>query len=277
MRIFNDALGATVDLPDTPHRIVILASSATETVFALGYGHRVVGVSSYCGRYVDSLKIPVVGDYLGVDWDLLHQLAPDLVLVTTGLQRQLGEKLLKKGYPVYALPLPFSLCGIVENIAILGALLNDTRAARHLRRQWELHFFKLRQVQPAPAPRVYTELWFGKNQQTIGGSGFISDLIAAVGGKPLFRENPRPYLVPDLIEVARRQPDIVIFFSEPEFPVAGRSSIRGRGWDRWPRPPFVIESTTAKGRNLIHDGISLMETASWLSSCFQEWAATRMR
>jgi len=276
MQIFNDALGATVDLPDTPRRIVILVSSATEAVFAMGYGHRVVGVSCYCCRYVDSLRVPVVGDYLSVDWNLLHQLAPDLVLVTTGLQRQLGLKLLKKGYPVYALPLPFSLCGILENIILLGGLLNDTRAARHLRRRWESHFLKLRQAQAPPWPWVYAELWFGRNQQTIGGLGFISDLIASSGGKLLFRENPRPYFVPDLAEVARRQPDIVIFFSEPEFPVDGQLSIQERGWDRWPRPPFVIESTIIRGRNLIHDGISLMETASWLNSCFQEWATKKM-
>jgi ABC-type Fe3+-hydroxamate transport system substrate-binding protein len=277
MQSFNDALGASVDIPDRPQRIVTLVSSATEAVFAMGSGHRVVGVSCYCHRYVESLTIPVVGDYLSVDWNLLHQLAPDLVLVTTGLQRQLGLKLLTRGYPVYALPLPLSLCGILENIILLGGLLNDTRAARHLRRQWEAHFFELRQAQASPSPWVYAELWFGKNQQTIGGLSFISDLIASVGGKPLFRENPRPYLVPDLTEVAKRQPDIVIFFSEPEFPVDGQTSIQERGWDRWPQPPFVIESTITKGRNLIHDGISLMETASWLSSCFQEWATKKMR
>jgi ABC-type Fe3+-hydroxamate transport system substrate-binding protein len=156
-------------------------------------------------------------------------------------------------------------------------LLNDTRAARHLRRQWEAHFLKLRQAQPSPSPWVYVELWFGRHQRTIGGLSFISDLIASVGGKPLFRENPRPYFVPHLAEVAKRQPDIVIFFSEPEFPVDGQTLMLERGWDRWTQPPFMIESTITKGKNVIHDGISLMETASWLSSCFQEWAAKRMR
>ena len=277
MQIFNDALGTAVDIPETPRRIVSLVSSATEAVFAMGSGHRVVGVSCYCHRYVESLTAPIAGDYLKVDWNLLDQLAPDLVLVTTGLQRQLGLKLLKRRYPAYALPLPLSLCGILENIILLGGLLNDTRAARHLRRKWEAHFFKLRQAQPSPSPWVYIELWFGKYQRTIGGLSFISDLIASVGGKPLFRENPRSYFVPDLTEVAKRQPDIVIFFSEPEFPVDGQTLMLERGWDRWPQPSFVIESTITKGRNVIHDGISLMETASWLSACFTEWATKRMQ
>ena len=277
MQIFNDVLGTAVDIPETPRRIVSLVSSATEAVFAMGSGHRVVGVSCYCRRYVEFLMAPIAGDYLKVDWNLLDQLAPDLVLVTTGLQRQLGLKLLERGYPAYALPLPLSLCGIAENIILLGGLLNDTRAARHLRRKWEAHFFKLWQEQPLSSPWVYIELWFGKYQRTVGGLSFISDLIASVGGKPLFCENPRSYFVPDLTEVAKRQPEIVIFFSEPEFPVDGQTLILERGWDRWPQPPFVIESTITKGRNVIHDGISLMETASWLSACFKEWATKRMR
>ena len=60
MQIFNDILGAAVDMPDTPRRIVSLVSSATEAFFTMGSGHRVVGVSCYCHRYVESLMIPVV-------------------------------------------------------------------------------------------------------------------------------------------------------------------------------------------------------------------------
>ena len=67
MRIFNDTLGAEVDIPDKPQRIVSLVSSATEAIFEMGYGKRVVGVSCYCSRDVESLTSPVVGDYLNVD------------------------------------------------------------------------------------------------------------------------------------------------------------------------------------------------------------------
>jgi ABC-type Fe3+-hydroxamate transport system substrate-binding protein len=277
MQIFSDALGASIDIPATPRRIVSLVSSATEAAFAMGAGHRVVGVSCYCRRYVASLTAPVVGDYLKVDWQLLQQLAPDLVLVTTGLQRQLGLALIKRGFPAYGIPLPLSLCGILENIILLGGLLNDIGAADRLREELETHFSGLRQTRPQPAPRVYTELWFGRHQRTIGGLTFISDMMASCGGIPLFREDPRPYFKPDLIEVAKRQPDIVVFFSEPEFPVDGSESIRERGWDQWRRPPLVIESTITKGQNVIHDGVSIGKTAAWLNTRFQQWASPKGR
>ncbi len=273
MQVFNDALGVTVDVPDTPQRIVSLVSSATESIFAMGCPERVVGVSTYCARYVESLARPVAGDYLTVDWNLLQRLDPDLVFVTTGLQRKLGLKLVDRGYPTYAFALPHSLGGICENFMLLGGLLNDVDAARRLRQQWEAHFSKLRQAQPSRSPWVYVELWFGRHQRTIGGLGFISDLIESIGARNLFRDNPRPYFVPELAHVAKRRPDIVIFFSEPEFPINGRALVHERNWDQWPNPPIVIESTIQKGRNVIHDGPSLMETAAWLSSRVNEWAA----
>ena len=275
MRIFNDTLGIEVDIPDEPQRIVSLVSSATEAIFAMGCGNRVVGVSCYCSRYVASLTSPVVGDYLNVDWDLLKRLSPDLVLVTAGLQRHLGLKLAAKGYPTYAFPLPNSLFGILENFVLLGGLLNDIGAARHLCQKWEVHFSLLRQRKVSPPPWVYVELWFGRHQRTVGGLGFITHMIESVGGKNIFRDNPTPYFIPELAEIETRQPDIVVFFSEPEYPVDARVFMLKRGWDLWPQPPFLIESTIQKGMNMIHDGPSIMQTASWLDSRFKEWASQK--
>ena len=64
MKIHCESIDYKFDLPQKPQRVISLVSAATETLFAMGCGNRVVGVSCYCERYVPDLKAPVVGDYL---------------------------------------------------------------------------------------------------------------------------------------------------------------------------------------------------------------------
>ena len=108
MKIHCESIDYKFELPQQPRRVISLVSAATETLFAMGCGNRVAGVSCYCARYVPDLKVPVVGDYLKIDQNLFTELAPDLILVTTGLQRNLGLKLAKQGLPVYASGLSFA-------------------------------------------------------------------------------------------------------------------------------------------------------------------------
>jgi iron complex transport system substrate-binding protein len=63
----------------------------------------------------------------------------------------------------------------------------------------------------------------------------------------------------------------VVVFSEPEHPVDAAALVRDRGWER-AFAPRVVVSTTDRGRNLIHDGPSFLETARWLAA---ELAAAR--
>ena len=121
-----------------------MVSAATEALYAIGRGHRVIGCSRYCGRYIRDLNKPVAGDYLRIDKQRFAELDPDLVLVTTGLQRKLGLKLANRGLPVYALPLPNSFYGIIENNVVLGALLNEIRAGRELSLRMEAEAAALR-------------------------------------------------------------------------------------------------------------------------------------
>lgn len=70
---------AAVDGP--PSRIVSMAPALTETVFALGLGDRLVGVTRYCDYPEAATRLPEVGGYLDPDWEALVALEPDLVLL----------------------------------------------------------------------------------------------------------------------------------------------------------------------------------------------------
>jgi iron complex transport system substrate-binding protein len=263
MRVAVPLLGTTLDLPPAP-RVVSLVSSATEFLFAIGAGEQVVGVTPWCGRYVPGLAAPVVADYVSADPEAVRAVRPDLVLATDGVQLPLARRLAAAALPVYLLPVPSSRFGLLENAVLTGALTGHLAEARALCDRLEREAAALAAAAPTSRPRVYAELWFGRHARRPGGRSFVHDLVTLAGGDHLFGGEPDAWAPLDLAEVARRRPDVVVIFSEPEYPVDAAATVAQRGWDR-AFAPRVITSTTERGKNLIHDGPSLLETARWLA------------
>jgi ABC-type Fe3+-hydroxamate transport system substrate-binding protein len=264
MEVHSELLEHRFELPERPDRVVCLTSGTTEALFSMGLGHRVVGVSSFCARYVPELDQPVVGDYMRVDEPLMARARPDLILVTTGVQRALGQKLASRGLPVYALPLPSSFHGVLENIVTTAALMGEVSPGRRLCDALARRAAELRAQAATRRPRVYVELWFGKHARSIGGRSFIHDIVEIAGGDPLFSDSPQSYLELPLDEVAEERPDVIIGFSEPVYPVDFDALIAQRGWDAF--APRLVLSSVEKGRNMIHDGPSMIDTAAWLQA-----------
>lgn len=265
--IYSEALAHRFRLAGSPRRIVSLVSSATEALDRMGLIGRVVGVSEYCNRYVDDLRAPVVGRYLDCELRSLERLDPDLVLVTGGVQLDLGRKLAGAGLPVYALPLPASFPGILEAITILGGLVNEMEMAEQLVDAMQTKATALRVERPASPPSVYVELWLGRHMRAVGGLSFIRDLVDLAGGNMLFGDRAEAYFTPDPAEVAAHSPDVHLFFHEPEYPIDGAALVAERGWDS---AAGLVISTVKLGRNLIQDGPSLLDTAEWLRDEMRE-------
>ena len=268
-KIFSESLNHGFESPDHPQRVISLVSSATEALFVMGCGERVIGVSSYCARYVPDLSKPVAGDYLSIDEARFEALDPDLVLVTTGVQRDLGLKLVAKDLPVYALPLPNSFYGIMENNRILAALMNEMQKGHQLCSRMDAEAARIRGCNSKIRPRVYVELWFGRHTRTIGGRTFIHALVTIAGGEPIFADRCQGYLKPDFNEVEAEKPDVLVFFSEPEYPIDPEKLLEERGWSD-SLDAKIITSSVKRGRNFIHDGPSFLETAAWLQEQLNE-------
>jgi ABC-type Fe3+-hydroxamate transport system substrate-binding protein len=261
-----EPLDRLVTLPVRPQRVVCFVSGWTEALWAMGLAERVVGVSRYCRRYVDTAGRVVAGDYLRIDEAVLDGLAPDLVLMTGGVQLGVARRLAAAGRPVFVLPLPDSFAGVLDNIRRLGALLGEMGAAHALTARLEAEAAALRAQSPAHRPRVYAELWFGRHPRMAGGLTFIHDLIELAGGENLWGQLPEGYPQLDLPGVVAARPEVVVLFhEEDDHPLEVAAWRRERGWDGlWPFR--LVEAGIARGRNLIHDGPSLLETARWLQS-----------
>lgn len=260
MNVHRETLDRGIEPPERIERIVSLVSGFTEAVFEMGCGDRVVGVSSYCSRYVKDLKSQIVGDYLTVDEVKLSSLKPDVVLLTTGVQSELARKLHRKGYPVFVLPLPRSINGVWENVILLGGLLKEVEKAKQLVLNWQKVFLCDLKIE-GERPSAYVELWLGKHVRTIGGLSFVNDLVEYAGLKNIFGDVAESFFVPDLKRVSSMEPEVLIFFYEPDFPIEPKKLVERRGWN-WPMK--LIESTVEPGKNLIHDGPSMVKTIQWL-------------
>ncbi len=263
-RVKCEAIAAFIQMPERPQRVVSLVSGFTEAIHAMGLGSRLVGVSHYCARYAPVGNLPVAGDYLKIDPDKLRELRPELVLMTSGVQLGLARRLAQAGIPVFVLPLPDSLAGILENIRKLGALLGEMEAAHDLAERMVAEAAALREARPAVRPRLYAELWFGRHPRMAGGLTFVHDILELAGGLNILRGAPAGYLALNLPAVAAARPDAIIVFSEEDdHPVDVPGLMAERGWTgAWPH--VVVESGIPRGQNLIHDGPSLLETARWL-------------
>lgn len=263
-RVPCELLGLRVDLPDRPQRIVSLVSGATEALVAMGAGARVVGVSSYCGRYVDVSRLEVVGDYLRVDEARLRVLEPDLVLLTSGVQLGVARRLQKAGFPVMVLPMPTTFAGILDNVRQVGALADETRAAEALadRMADEAAQLRARARAQTMRPRLFVDLWFGRHERTTGGLSFVHDLVQLAGAENIFGARGDGYCEVDLSEVRAARPEaILIFTEEDDHPVDVPALVRERGWEQLP----VIVSDIARGHIVIHDGPSILDSARWLT------------
>ena len=121
MKIFCDALETFVEIPEHVERIVSLAPSITETLAMLGLEKRIVGIDTYSRNIVDA---PVICDsFLEIDRciDRIREIEPDLVLGVGGAQLASAKKLVHR-VPIYIVPLPRSVYGVLELVEIVAHL-----------------------------------------------------------------------------------------------------------------------------------------------------------
>ena len=265
-RVHNEWLDYRFNLSDHPRRIVSLVSSATEAIDRMGMRDRLVGISEYCPRYIDATNIPIVSQYLNADIESIQALNPDLILLTTGVQRGLSKRLMDVGLPVYNLQLPNSFYGVLENIVSIGSLVNELSASTSLSDAMATQAHELLNQQAhSSKPKIYVELWLGRHRRAVGGMSYIADIVKLAGAELVFSNLAEGYVENDL----RVEPeaDVFLFFHEPEFLVDGSELVRERGWDT-SKP--VIMSTVEMGMNMIQDGPSMLDTARWLHTQLQE-------
>ena len=199
-------------MSDYPARIVCLTEETTETLYLLGEGERVVGVSAYTVRPPEARSKPRVSAFIHAHYDRIDALRPDLILGFSDLQAGIASDLIHRGYPVMVFN-QRSVAEILQMIRVVGALVGSAARAEALadRLEMDLDFYRNAAAALPRRPRVFFEEW---NDPLISGIRWVEELIEIAGGEPIFPElrnaalGKQRIVEPD--EVVRRSPDIII-------------------------------------------------------------------
>jgi iron complex transport system substrate-binding protein len=198
--------------PRYPQRIVCMTEETTETLYRIGAGELVVGVSGFTVRPPEARKKPRVSSFLDANFERILELKPDLVLGFSDLQADLGRELCKRGVPVYLFN-QRSIAEILQTVRVVGALVGRAEAAEALAD--ELTANLERHAEAADRlprrPRIFFEEW---HEPLISGIRWCSELVELVGGEDVCRESRAHQGAKGRIfppeEVARRDPEAVI-------------------------------------------------------------------
>jgi iron complex transport system substrate-binding protein len=216
-----------------PQRIVCLTEETTETLYLLGQGDRVVGVSGYTVRPPEARQKPRVSAFVNAKFDRIEALRPDLVLAFSDLQADIAGELARRGLNVVVFN-QRTVGEILQMIRMLGGLVGCSREAEALaaRLAGGLDDIRSASARFAPRPRVFFEEW---DEPLISGIRWVEELVEIAGGAPVFPELADARLAKDRIvdpaEVARRDPQVV--FASWCGKKMKKSTILNRpGWDR---------------------------------------------
>jgi len=216
-----------------PERIVCLTEETTETLYLLGQGRRVVGVSGYTVRPPEAREKPKISAFINARFDKIEALRPDLVLAFSDLQADLAAELTRRGIPVVTFN-QRSVAEILQMIRMLGGLVGCQSEAADLADRLAAGLDRIRES-AARFPRRLRAFFEEWDDPLISGIRWVEELTEIAGAAPIFPELSNARLAKDRIvdpaEVARRDPEIV--FASWCGKKVRPATIRGRpAWDR---------------------------------------------
>jgi iron complex transport system substrate-binding protein len=229
-----DQLGRTVSVPRHPMRIVALAPSITEIVFALGAQDRLVGVTRFSDYPNAAQALPKVGSYVQLDLEKIVSLEPDLcIAVKDGNPKAVVSRLEALGVPVYAVD-PRNLEAVMDTIAEIGGLLDAQKSAAALAAGLRNRIERVtgKAASAGSKPGVFFQIGITPIV-SVGTDTFIHELIEMAGGRNL-AAGPTPYPRFSREQVLALAPEVFIITSMARGETFDRVKAE---WESWPSMP----------------------------------------
>ncbi|MEM9208189.1 MAG: cobalamin-binding protein [Pseudomonadota bacterium] len=197
-----------------PERIICLTEETTETLYAIGEDHRIVGISGFTVRPARARKEkPKVSAFTSAKIERILALNPDLVLGFSDLQADIAAELIRRGVAVHVFN-QRSVEQILTMIRTLGGMLGCQQKTEAYASTLvaQIDAVTERSKRQRRRPRVYFEEW---DQPQISGIRWVSELIEIAGGEDCFpelAEKPlaRDRIIAEPMAVVDRAPDIII-------------------------------------------------------------------
>jgi iron complex transport system substrate-binding protein len=207
----------TTTLTAYPEKIISVAPSCTEILFAIGAGDNVVGVTDYCdypydfAAWIAEGNMTSIGDFTAPNLEVITALSPDLILASGGVQTESVDTLRDRGYKVLVLD-PTSVDGILNNIELVGNATGKRAEATALINELTSRINAVGEaVADADKPKVYYETYYEiTSSWTIGGLAWQSELIEKAGGTNVFGDQQMAYYQYQVEALIARNPDVIV-------------------------------------------------------------------
>ncbi len=234
--ILTDVAGRQVTLPGIPQRIISLAPSNTEILFALGLGPKVVAVDDFSDYPAEAKALPKIGGSSGkYNFEQIVALKPDLVLAAEITPPDSIKKLedLKLTVAVISVT-KTSFDSILNDITLVGQMTGQVDQAQRVTSvmKQKVDAIKAQVATAKTQPRVYWELDASDPAKpfTVGPGNFVNDLITQAGGVNVFGTASQPYPQISIEQVVTANPDVIIL-SDATYGITVESVLKRSGWE----------------------------------------------
>jgi len=205
-------------------RILALSPHVCEILYAIGAGDEVVGGVDYCDYPEAAKHLPRVGNYTGINLEAALMLKPTMAVISgtstqQGQLEALGIRVIRSA--------PQSVDDVLADIHRLGQLTGHARQAKALVKSMQQRLDKLLRSRADNPVKVFYEVWHDP-LQTVGGKGFINDLLQRAGLNNVFASIPLETPRINTEAVLHAAPDVIIIPSEHRDIAA-----RKRFWKQW--------------------------------------------
>ena len=215
----------------SPERIVSLAPSITETLFAVGLGAKVVGVTQFCAYPPNAAALPKVAGFSDVSFEALLRVRPDLVVMPADKTVN-KEQIERLGIRVLTVEVT-SLEGLTNAILSLSSLSGNKAAGEKLIAQMKNRMaWAAERAKGKKSPSVLFSVMHSEQDiehiseiSAIGRDGFYDQLIGAAGGRNVY-EGLLPYPRLSREAIIFLNPDVII----DVLPSSENEAAARRGW-----------------------------------------------
>jgi len=236
MHSLVDQTGRKIRVPPAPQRVVALAPSITEILFALDCQDRLKGATRFSDYPEAAQKVPKVGSYVYLDLEKIVGLDPDVcIAIKDGNPRSVIDRLESLDIPVFAVN-PRGLDTVMAAIGHIGRLMGAKNRANEIVADMEARIDRVasKVAQTEKRPRVFFQIGIAPIVSA-GSDTFIHELIVEAGGRNIagkYTSYPR-FSREEVLELA---PDILIITSMARKEVFDRVK---REWEKWEQIPAV--------------------------------------
>ncbi|EKU79582.1 iron complex transport system substrate-binding protein [Massilia sp. UYP32] len=213
----RDDAGLAVTVAKPALRVVSMAPSVTELLFAAGGGNQIVGAVNYSDYPEAANRIPRIGSNREIDMELLISLKPDLIVAWrhNSSERQI-EMVRRLGVPVFQSD-PQTLDGIPDAVLRLGQLLGTDAAARTTATQLREQLAGLRaKYANRSTVRTFYQVW-DKPLYTLSGKHILTDAMKLCGGENIFDKLTVTAPIVSIESVLQANPEAIIATAEKNY------------------------------------------------------------